>query len=97
MKMILAAASAASLMLLTACGGDGDDALGDKAEEQAEMKADNMEAQGEAMGGAAGEQMQQQAEAIEEKGDQREEAIDNSDVDTDELSEQQKNAMVNGK
>ena len=89
-----AMAGAAALML-AACGGDGDDALGDRAEDQAEAKAENMYDAADNMTGPAAERMEEKAEAVEAQGERREEAIDNSDVDTDELTEAQKNAMVN--
>lgn len=79
--LILAAAP------LAACGGDGDDALGDRAEEQADGQADAMRANGAS---------EAAADAVEDRGDAIEEAIDDSDVDVDELTPEQQNAMVNG-
>jgi hypothetical protein len=96
MKRILTAAFAAATLSLAACGGDGDDALGDRAEEAAENKADVLD---EAAANASGDQedaLEAEAEATREAGDAKEEAIDDSDIDTDELSEQQKENMVNG-
>ncbi len=79
--LILAAAP------LAACGGDGDDALAERAEEQAEDQADAMRANG--MSDAA-------ADAVEEAGEDRADAIDDSDVDADELTQGQRDALVNG-
>ncbi len=70
---------------LTACGGNGDDKLGEQAEQKADAKAEEVRA----MGGN-----EAVADAIEEKGDDREEAIDDSDVDADKLSGEQKNAVT---
>lgn len=72
---------------LAACGGDGDDALAERAEDQADAQADAMRANG------ASEAV---ADRIEDAGDERADAIDDSDVDADELTPDQQNAMVNG-
>ena len=74
MRKIIIATLAAAAFSLSACGGDGDDALGDKAEDA----------------------LEDQADAVEDAGEAREEAIDDSDVDTDGLSNAQKEGMVNG-
>jgi gas vesicle protein len=95
MKALLTAASAASLMLLSACGGNGDDALGERAEDAAENKADNMDAMADNMSGAAADNMEAQAEAVREAGDAKEEAIDDSNVNAEAMTEAQKNAVVN--
>lgn len=87
-KMIVTPAVAAVMLTLAACGGQGDDKLGDQAAEQAEAQADNLEAQAD--------NLEQRADAVEERGEAREEAIDDSDVDTGELSAAQRNALVNG-
>lgn len=86
MKNIFLPAVAASALALSACGGDGDDALGDRAEDQAEAVADNLEANG----------MEAQADAVEDRGEATEERIDESDVDADSLNSAQQNALVNG-
>lgn len=80
---------------LAACGGDGDDALGDRAEENYDAAADNLEAMADnaATPGAAAS-LEQQADNMEAMGEQKEEAIDDSDVDADQLTEEQKNAMT---
>lgn len=95
MKALLTAVSAASLALLTACGGNGDDALGERAEDKAEATADNMDAMADNMSGAAADNMEAQAEAVREAGDAKEEAIDDSDVNAEAMTEAQKNAVVN--
>ena len=89
---------AATLMLLSlsACGGDGDDALGDRADEAAENRADAMDAAAGNMSGPAREEMEANAEATRDAGEKAEDRIDDSDVDADDLSEGQKAAIANG-
>lgn len=48
MKTLITAAGLAAALTLSACGGNGDDALGDRAADQAEAKADTIEDAGEA-------------------------------------------------
>lgn len=80
---------------LAACGGDGDDALGDRAEENYDAAADNLEALADnATTPGAAASLEQQADNLEAIGEQKEEAIDDSDVDADQLTEEQKNAMT---
>ena len=96
MKTILTPAIAAAALLLAACGGQGDDALGDNAAEAGEAQAENLSAQAENTSGPAADALADQADAAEDRGQAREEQIDDSDVDASELSDAQKNAMVNG-
>ncbi len=96
MKTILTPAIAAAALLLSACGGSGDDALGDQAAEQGEAQAENLEAQAENASGPAADALEDQADAAEDRGQAKEEQIDDSDVDAGELSNAQKNALVNG-
>lgn len=96
MKSILTPAIAAVALLLSACGGQGDDALGDNAADAGEAQAENLEAQAENTSGPAADALEQQADAAEDRGEAREEAIDDSDVDAGQLSDDQKNALVNG-
>lgn len=82
--LILAAALA---LPLAACGGDGDDALAERAEQAGEQQAEAARANG--MTEAAADQ-------LEEAGEERAEQIDDSDVDADALSAEQKAALVTG-
>lgn len=73
---------AAAFGVLTACGGQGDDATGDIVAKDADAAADTMEQQADAMGGAAGDVVEGQAEAVREAGENAEEAIDDADIET---------------
>ena len=97
MRKLLTVAACTCLIALGACGGNGDDALGEKAEEAGEAKADNLEAAAEnAATPAQAEALESQADAAEEAGDKREEAIDDADVNAQAMSNSQKEAVVNG-
>lgn len=95
MRTFLTVVSAASLALLSACGGKGDDKLGERAEEAADAKADSMDAMADNMTGAAKENMEDKADAVRQAGDAKEDAIDDADVNADAMTEAQKNAVVN--
>ena len=85
MRKSLLAAIAVAALSLTACGGKGDDKLGD----QAESAADNAS-------GAAEDSLEAQADATRAAGDAKEEAIDDADVNADAMSNAQKGALING-
>lgn len=66
---------------LAACGGQGDDSLGDNVADAYEAEADNLEAVADnATTEAQEENLEQQADALEEAGAAKEEAIDDADV-----------------
>jgi hypothetical protein len=96
MKLIFTPAIAAAMISISACGGQGDDALGDNAADVGEAQADNLEAMADNASGPMADNLEAQADAAEDRGEAREEAIDESDVDAGALSDQQKNALVNG-
>jgi len=96
MRKLLAPALVAAMMTLSACGGKGDDTLGDNAADAADARADNLEDLADNMSGAAAENLEDQADAIRDKGEATEERIDDSDVDASKLTSDQKNAIVNG-
>jgi len=95
MKTFTTALLAAAALSLAACGGSGDDALAENAQEGLQNQADSMEAMADNTSGAASEQMEQQAENLSEKAEGVEEAVDNTDVNADDLSPAQQNAVVN--
>lgn len=79
-KLTPAIAAAALAFSVSACGGQGDDAMGDNVADAADARADNLEEMADNMSGPAAENLEAQADAIEEQGEAREEAIDEADV-----------------
>lgn len=96
MKMMTTALLGLAALGLSACGGDGDDALAENAQENLENQGDAADAMADNMAdGPAQEAVEGQADALREKGEEVEEAVDNTDVDTDELTPAQQNQLVN--
>lgn len=93
-KMIIPALAA--VLMLGACGGQGDDTLGDNAADTAEARADNLEEAADNASGAQEDALEAQAEITRDRGEATEEAIDDSDVDAGAMTSDQKNAVVNG-
>ncbi|RYD94563.1 MAG: hypothetical protein EOP61_21430 [Sphingomonadales bacterium] len=94
MRIVMLAAVSALSLTLASCGGKGDDKLGDQAQEAMDNKADAMDAGADNMTGAAEDAMEARADATREAGDAKEEAIDDSDVNADKLTPEQKKAVV---
>ena len=89
MKTVFTAAIlAVSALSLAACGGKGDDKLGDQVEQAAENNASALE--------ATADNLEDRAEAIRENAEDKSEAIDDADVNTDALTNGQKAAVING-
>jgi hypothetical protein len=81
MKKLSFALVGAAALALAACGGQGDDSLGDNVNDNFEAAADNMEAMADnAATPAEAATLENQADALEAEGDRREEAIDDADV-----------------
>ena len=92
-KISLALVGAASLAL-AACGGKGDDSLGDNVAENYEAAADNLDAAADNTGNAAeAATLENQADALEAEGERKEDAIDDADVNA--ANSAQANAAVN--
>lgn len=83
-------------LALAACGGKGDDKLGEQTQEAAENKADKMDAMADNMSGTAEDLMQAKADATREAGDAREEAIDESDINAAALTPAERAKVING-
>lgn len=80
MNKVFVPALAAAMISLSACGGQGDDTLGDNVADQADARADNMEVMADNMSGVAEDQMEANADALREAGQEAEEQIDDADV-----------------
>lgn len=71
----------AAALALAACGGQGDDSLGENVQENFEAASENLEAMADNTGNAAeAATLENQAEALEAEGARKEEAIDEADV-----------------
>ena len=81
MKKVSFALVGAAALALAACGGKGDDALGENVQENYENAAENLDAMAANTGNAAeAEALGNQADALEAEGARKEEAIDEADV-----------------
>ncbi|GLR47406.1 hypothetical protein [Sphingomonas astaxanthinifaciens] len=81
MKKISFALVGAAALALAACGGKGDDSLGENVQENYENAAENLEAAAANTGNAAeADSLQNQADALKAEGDRKEDAIDDADV-----------------
>jgi hypothetical protein len=79
-KMSFAIVGAAALAL-AACGGKGDDTLGEQVQENYENAAENLDAMADNTANSAeAAALENQADALKAEGDRKEEAIDEADV-----------------
>ncbi len=81
MKKVSFALVGAAALALAACGGQGDDALGDNVADNYDAAADNLDAMADntATEGES-DALENQADALREEGEDKEEAIDEADV-----------------
>ena len=81
MKKVSFALVGAAALALAACGGKGDDALGENVQENYENAAENLDAMAANTSNAAeAEALGNQADALANEGARKEEAIDEADV-----------------
>ncbi len=94
MKKLSFAIVGAAALALAACGGKGDDALGDNVADNYEAAADNLDAMADnaATPGEAAA-LENQADALNAEGDRKEDAIDGADVNAGATSGAEVNAM----
>jgi hypothetical protein len=88
MKKLPIAVTLAMAVSLAACGGKGDDNLGNQVEKAADNRADALE--------ATADNLEDQAEAVRDNAEHQSDAIDDADVNTQAMPQAQKDALVNG-
>ena len=94
MKKISFAIVGAAALALAACGGKGDDALGDNVADNYEAAADNLEMMADnTANGAEADALENQADALEAEGSRKEEAIDDANVNAATANSAAVNAM----
>ncbi len=86
MKKISFALVGAASLALTACGGKGDDALAENVQENYENAAENLDAAAANTSGAEAANLANQADALREEGNNKEEAIDEADVNAQDVN-----------
>ena len=81
MRVVKALLAASLVLSIAACGGKGDDSLGENVQENYENAAENLDAAADATAnGAEAAALENQADALREEGEDKEEAIDKADV-----------------
>ena len=94
MRPIFKAAALAGFLALAACGGQGDDSLGENIQENLESQADALDAAADnATNEATEDSLENQADALRAEGDRKEEAIDDADVNAAAITSNEVNAM----
>lgn len=96
MTSFVKAALIPAVLAVSACGGRGDDSLGDNVADTYEAQADNLEeAADNASTGAREDALENRADTLREKGERAEDAIDAADVDARSMRDAQKEAITN--
>ena len=94
MKKLSFAIVGAATLALAACGGKGDDALGDNVADNYEAAADNLEMMADnTANGAEAAVLENQADALDAEGARKEEAIDDADANAATTNSAAVNAM----
>lgn len=84
----------AGFAALAACGGKGDDSLGDNIADAYDNSADQLDAMADNATNAVQEEtLENQADALRETGKEKEEAIDEADVNAAAVNQAAANAM----
>ena len=86
MKKLSFAVVGAAALALAACGGKGDDSLGENVQENYENAAENLDAAAANTSGAEAANLANQADALREEGENKEEAIDEADVNAQDVN-----------
>jgi hypothetical protein len=94
MKKLSFAIVGAATLALAACGGKGDDTLGDNVADNYEAASDNLEMMADnTANGAEAAVLENQADALEAEGARKEEAIDEADANAATANSAAVNAM----
>jgi hypothetical protein len=94
MNSLVKFAVIAGFAALAGCGGKGDDSLGDNVAQAYDNQADQLDAMAEnATTEGTEEALQNQADALREEGERKEEAIDEADVNAAAVNSAAVNAM----
>jgi len=86
MRKISFALVGAAALALAGCGGQGDDSLGENVQENMENAADTLDEAADNASGAEAANLENQADALREAGDNAEEAIDEADVQANQVN-----------
>lgn len=86
MKKLSFALVGAAALALAACGGKGDDTLGENVQENMENAADALDEAADNTAGNEAATLENQAEALRNAGDNAEEAIDAADVNAQDVN-----------
>ena len=94
MNRLIKFTAIAGFAALAACGGKGDDSLGDNVAAAYDNTADQLDAMADNTTNAVVEEnLEDQADALREKGEQKEEAIDEAYVNAAAVNQAAVNAM----